>query len=219
MKVIIVGCGRVGEQLARFMANEGHKVTIIDFDAKALERLGPDFKGEKIKGVGFDRQVLIKAGIENAHAFAATSASDNVNIIAARIAKNIFHVPHVVARLYDPRRAEIYHRLGLLTISSTTWGAERIRELLTQSELDALMTFGSGEVSMLGSEAPPSLSGRMVKDIRIPAEVEVVAISRDGHAFIPGGGSTFKTGDIIYIAVLASSMERVKMMLGLQEGE
>lgn len=122
MKVIIMGCGRVGEQLARLLVDEGHQVVVIDYDERALARLGPNFKGQRINGVGFDRDVLMKAGIEQADAFAAASSSDNANIVAARIAHNIFHVPRVVARLFDPQRAEIYRRLGMLTISSTTWG-------------------------------------------------------------------------------------------------
>ena len=133
----------------------------------ALARLGPDFKGQKIKGVGFDRDVLMKAGIEQADAFAAASSSDNANIVAARIAHNIFHVPRVVARLFDPQRAEIYRRLGMLTISSTTWGAERMRELLTSAEIDPIISFGSGEVSLVSIEIPPQLAGRMVKDVTV----------------------------------------------------
>jgi trk system potassium uptake protein TrkA len=113
MKVIIIGCGRVGEQLARLLVEGDHQVAIIDYDSNALARLGPNFKGQRITGVGFDRDILIKAGIEQADAFAAASSSDNVNIIAARIAHNIFHVPRVVARLFDPKRAEIYRRLGM----------------------------------------------------------------------------------------------------------
>ena len=105
MKVIIMGCGRVGEQVSLLMANEGHDVTVIDFDEVALARLGTNFKGRRIKGVGFDRDVLIEAGIEDADAFAATSSSDTANIIAARIARNVFYVPRVIARLYDPRKA------------------------------------------------------------------------------------------------------------------
>ena len=155
MKVIIMGCGRVGEQLARLMSEEGHDIAVIDYDAAALARLGPDFKGRRVKGVGFDREVLLRAGIEQTDAFAATSSSDNANIVAARIARNIFHVPRVVARLFDPRRAEIYQRLGLVTISSTTWGAERIRELLTHAQLDSVRSFGGGEVAMLEIEVPP----------------------------------------------------------------
>jgi len=218
MKVIIMGCGRVGEQLARLMVTEGHQVVVIDQEASALERLGPDFKGQRIAGIGFDRDVLIKAGIEIADAFAAASSSDNANIVAARIAHNIFHVPRVVARLFDPRRAEIYRRLGMLTISSTTWGAERIRELLTSAELDPLLSFGSGEVSLVNIEIPSQLVGRMVKDLSVPSEIVVVTITRQGAAFIPITGSQFKEGDIIQVAVLASALDRFKTLLGLAEG-
>ena len=218
MKIIVMGCGRVGEQLARFMDGEGHKVAVIDYDPVALAHLGEGFRGKKVKGIGFDRDVLIEAGIETADAFAATSASDNANIVAARIARNIFHVPRVVARLYDPRRAEIYQRLGLLTISSTTWGAERIRELLTHSELDPIMAFGSGEVSLHTIETPPRLIGRIVKDLTIMGEVHVIAITRQGHAFLPQSGSQFQSGDLIHLAILASSMERFKDLLGLSMG-
>jgi len=218
MKVIIMGCGRVGEQLARLMVDEGHQVVVIDYDAEALDRLGPGFKGRTVKGVGFDRNVLIEAGIEEADAFAATSSSDNANIVAARIARNVFCVPHVVARLYDPRRAEIYRRLGLTTISSTTWGAERIRELLIHKSLDPIMSFGNGEVSLLQVEIPPHLVNRMVKDIAVPAEINVVAITREGQAFIPITGTEFHEGDVVHLVVIASAMDRISDLLGVGEG-
>ena len=218
MKVIIMGCGRVGEQLARLLVTEGHQIVVIDQEPSALERLGANFKGQRITGVGFDRDILVKAGIEQADAFAAASSSDNANIVAARIAHNIFHVPRVVARLFDPRRAEIYRRLGMLTISSTTWGAERLRELLTSADLDPILSFGSGEVSLLNIEVPPQLIGRMVKDLSVPTEIIVVAITRQGAAFIPTTGSQFKEGDILQVALQASSLERFKTLLGLSEG-
>jgi trk system potassium uptake protein TrkA len=218
MKVIIMGCGRVGEQLARLLVDEGHQIVVIDYDPNALARLGPNFKGQKIAGVGFDRDILIQAGIEQADAFAAASSSDNANIIAARIAHNIFHVPRVVARLFDPQRAEIYRRLGMLTISSTTWGAERIRELITSAEIDPVFSFGSGEVSLVGIEIPPHLDGRMVKDLSVPNEITVVSITRHGAAFIPTLGSQFQDGDIIHVAILASALERFKTLFGLSEG-
>ncbi len=215
MKIIIMGCGRVGEAVCRLLADEGHDVVVIDYDAAALARLGPHFKGRQVLGIGFDRNVLIEAGIEQADAFAAASASDNANIVAARIARNIFHVPRVVARLYDPRRAEIYRRLGLVTISSIAWGAERIRELLTHTELDPVQTFGSGEVLLLSIEAPPPWVGRRVKDITVPNEVSVIVVVRDGQAMIPALGTEFQAGDLIYLTVLASAMERAEMILGL----
>jgi len=218
MKVIIMGCGRVGEQLAGLLVDEGHQVVAIDCDASALARLGSNFKGQRITGVGFDREVLVKAGIEQADAFAATSSSDNANIVAARIAHNIFHVPRVVARLFDPQRAEIYRRLGMLTISSTTWGAERIRELLTSAELDPIISFGSGEVSLVNIDIPPHLIGRMVKDLTVPNEITVVGITRQGAAFIPTLGSQFKEGDMVHVAILASALQRFKTLLGLLEG-
>lgn len=218
MKVIIMGCGRVGEVLARLMSEEGHDIAVIDYDSSALARLGENFRGKKVKGIGFDKDVLVEAGIQQADAFAATSASDNANVVAARIARNIFLVPKVVARLYDPRRAEIYQRLGLLTISSTTWGAERIRELLTHSELDPILTFGSGDVCLLTVETPPMLVGRMVKHLSIPGEIQVIAITRQGHAFIPLFGTELQPGDTIHLAVLASSMDRFNDIIGLEAG-
>jgi trk system potassium uptake protein len=218
MKIIIMGCGRVGEQLARFLVDEGHQVVVIDYDASALARLGPNFKGQRIVGVGFDREVLEKAGIEQADAFAAASSSDNANIVAARIAHNIFHVPRVVARLFDPQRAEIYRRLGMLTISSTTWGAERLRELITSAELDPIISFGSGEVSLVNIEVPPQLVGRMVKDLTVSGEIIVIAITRQGAAFIPTLGSQFNEGDVLHVAILASALERFRTLLGLVEG-
>ncbi len=218
MKAIIMGCGRVGEQACRLLAEDGHDVTVIDRDPAVLAQLGPDFKAWRIHGIGFDRDVLIAAGIEGADAFAAATASDNANIVAARIARNVFHVPKVVARLYDPRRAEIYRRLGLITISYTTWGAERIRKLLTHGDLDAVMTFGRGEVSLLDVAAPPQLIGRAVQHLSLPGEVTVVAVTRRGAAFIPTLGTEFKPGDVIHLAVLASAMGTAAALLGLVGG-
>ena len=215
MRIIIMGCDQVGEQVSLFMDREGHAVTVIDADARALEHIDTRFKGRKVRGVGFDRKVLIQAGIESADAFVATSASDNANIIAARIARNIFHVPRVIARLYDPRRAEIYRRLGLVTISMTAWGVERINELLTHSNLDPVMTFGRGEVSLVATERPLRLAGRTVSQVIVPGEILVVAITRQGEALVPTLGTEFCRGDIVHFAVLAHAMQRLEALLEL----
>jgi len=218
MRVIIMGCGRVGEQLARLMSEDGHDVAVIDYDATALARLGPDFKGRRIKGIGFDQDVLLRAGIEDADGFAAMSSSDNVNVVAARIARTIFHVPRVVARLFEPERAEVYRRLGLVTISSTTWGAERTRELLTHAELDAVRSFGAGEVQLLEVEVPPRLVGHSVRDLSVPGEVMVITITRDGKALLPSLGAVFRSGDVVHLAVLSDAMDRIARLLDLGEG-
>jgi trk system potassium uptake protein TrkA len=216
MKVIVMGYGRIGSQVAKLLMEQGHEVTIIDHDANADTRLSPSFKGKLIRGLGFDRSVLLQAGIEHTEAFVAASMSDNANIVAARIARNIFHVPRVVARLYDPLRAEIYQRLGLTTVSSTNWGAERIFQELTHTEMDVWQTFGRGEVSLVHIEAPSSLYGRNVTQLNVPGEVMVASIVRNEQAFIPVSGTDFQEGDILNLVVLSSAMERLEALLGME---
>ena len=216
MKVIIMGCGRIGSQVSELMCAQGHDVTVIDHDFNAVDRLGPNFKGRIVHGLGFDRNVLIEAGIERADAFVTASSSDNANIVAARIARNIFRVPRVVARLYDPRRAEVYQRLGLTTISSTNWGAERIYQMISHTDLDVLYTFGRSEVSLVVVEAPPQWIGKNVAQLSVPGEIGVASITRNDQAFIPVLGTEFKEGDLIHLSVLSSAMDRLEEMLGLE---
>ena len=216
MKVTIMGCGRIGSQVSELMSRQGHSVTVIDHDDNAVGRLGPNFKGRVVQGLGFDRNVLIEAGIEHADAFVSASSSDNANIVAARIARNIFHVPRVVARLYDPLRAEVYQRLGLTTISSTNWGAERIYQMISHTDLDVLYTFGRSEVSLVVVEAPLQWIGKNVAQLSVPGEISVASITRNDQAFIPVFGTEFKEGDLIHLSVLSSAMDRLEEMLGLE---
>lgn len=215
MNVIIMGFGRVGSQLTQLLESENHHVTIIDPDPLNLNRLESGFRGDVITGIGFDRDVLIQAGIEKTDAFAATSQSDNANIISARIARNIFHVPRVVARLNDPRRAEIYRRLGLVTISMVSWGAQRINDLLIHTNLEPTIYFGRGEVSLVAIEIPSHLVGRQVTHITIPGEISVVAINREGEAIMTTLGTEFHKDDLVYFAVQTSAMDRLESMLGV----
>ena len=216
MKIIVMGCGRVGSQVSLLLAAHGHEVTVIDHDANALARLGTEFKGRVVRGLGFDRNVLIEAGIETAEGFVAASSSDNANIVAARIARNIFRVPRVVARLYDPVRAEVYQRLGLTTISSTAWGAERIVEVVTHADLDVLHVFKDGGTTLVRVEIPPRLNGYRVSQMNISGEVAVTAITRNDETFIPVSGTEFQEGDVIYLAVIPSAMVRLEELLGIE---
>lgn len=216
MKIIVMGCGRVGSQVSQLLVKHGHEVTVIDHDANALSKLGADFKGKVVRGLGFDRNVLIEAGVEQAEAFVTASSSDNANIVAARIARNIFRVPRVVARLYDPVRAEVYQRLGLTTISSTAWGAARIVEVVTHADLDVIQVFRDGGTSLVRVEVPASLNRRQVMQMNIPGEVLVVAITRNDQTFIPVSGTEFQEGDIIYLSVIPSAMARLEELLGIE---
>lgn len=215
MRILIIGCHRVGSGLARTLSLRGQAVTVVDNDPAAFERLGAGFKGQTVLGIGFDRDVLIQAGIERADGLAAVTASDEVNVVTARIASQVFHVPKVIARLYDPRQAEIYKRLGVQTIAPTTWGINRIADLLLHSQLDTVLSLGSGEVDVVAAQVPPSLAGRTVQDLTILGEVHVVAITRSGKAFMPTLGTTFWEGDMLHVAVLAASADRLKEMLTL----
>lgn len=219
MKIIVMGCGRVGSQASQLLVKMGHEVIVIDHDTNAFARLGPDFKGRIVRGIGFDRNTLLEAGVETAEAFVAASSSDNANIIAARIARNIFHVPRVVARLYDPLRAEIYQRLGLTTISTTGWGAERIVEVVTHTDLDTIHVFRDGGTSLVRVEIPAQLIGHQVIQMNIPGEVMVVAITRNDQTFIPVSGSEFHEGDTVYLTVIPASMNRLEELLGIERSQ
>jgi trk system potassium uptake protein TrkA len=215
MKVIIIGCGRVGAGLGQLLAERGHAVTVVDRDATAFERLGPSFQGQTVPGIGFDREVLLQAGIERADGLAAVTSSDEANVVTARLARQVFRVPRVVASLNDPRKAEIYRRLGLQTIAPTTWGIHRIGELLGYSRLDVLTSLGSGEVDIVETEIPSLLAGRAVTELTLPGDVQVVAISRSGKTFLPALGTLFQEGDLVHLAMLAESADRLKALLGL----
>jgi len=196
------------------MILRGHQVTIIDKDPLAFERLGSGFKGQKVVGVGFDRDVLIQAGIQRADALAAVTASDEANAVTARLAREIFHVPRVVARLYDKRQAEIYERLGLETIAPTAWGINRIADLLLRSELDVVFNLGNGQVDLVEAEVPPLLAGKAVNELILWGEIHVVAITRAGKTFLPTQGATLREGDLVHLAVVSASIDRLRGMLG-----
>ena len=216
MKIIIVGCGRIGSKLARDLSLSGHQVTVIDSDPAAFDRLGPGFKGEKIIGVGFDRDVLAEAGIKHADGFAAVTPSDETNVTVARLARQMFRVPRVVARVYEPRKAKIYRRLGLQTISPIELGSDRLADLLSSSPLETVVSLGTGEVHVVNVEAPAMLVGHNIGDLAAPGEFQVIAITRNGKTFLAARAMVFAYGDLIHMAVNSASMHRLKASLGLQ---
>lgn len=215
MRFVIVGCGRVGSQLASRLSIQGHQVAIVDRDPAAFQRLSPSFKGQKVEGVGFDRDVLIAAGIERADGFASVTNGDNTNVVSARIARQVFRVPKVVARIWDPRRADIYRRFGLQTISPTEWAATRIAELLCHPGMTVVQTLGNGEVSVVEIEVSAHLAGHRVNELVISGESSVVALVRQGRATVPTLGTTLQMGDVVQLSVQSTAMGRLAEMLRL----
>ena len=215
MKIMIVGCGRLGTEVAKLLSHDDRTITVVDNELSALERLGPSFKGDTFLGDGLDRDLLIKGGIERTDALAALTASDDVNVVIARLASQIFKVPRVVARVHDPHKAEIYRRLGVLTVSPVILGTQRLAELLTFSQLNVVYSLGSGEVGIVELDTPPILIGKTVNELTLPGEIRVIAITRGGKTHIPTLGSVFQQGDIIHVAISSASTDRMKAFLGL----
>lgn len=208
MKVIIGGCGRVGAQLATKLAFERHEVVVIDKDPLAFRRLGKSFDGRTIRGMVFDRDVLERAGTDRSDAYVAVTSGDNSNVVSATIAREIYRVPKVVARIFDPRRAEIYRRLGIQTVSSVTWAANEISTLVLHPQMVRDLALGDGEVQLVKTSVPPRLAGRTIADITMVGETMPFAIVRAGRSFIPASHEQLIEGDIVEVAVLASAMDK-----------
>ncbi|HEY1296959.1 MAG TPA: TrkA family potassium uptake protein [Chloroflexota bacterium] len=216
MRHIIVGCGRLGATLATALADEGHDVTILDRDADALRRLGKTFRGHRIAGVAFDQDVLGNAGINHADGLATVTNSDNTNFVLAAMARWRYQVPRVVARVYDPTKAEIYVRLGIPTVSPTRWGAARIEELLNYAPVTPRLDIADGDVEVVEIEANALLAGRSVEQLGMAETMQVVAIVRGGHGFIPTRSTLVQAHDMLYIAVRPAARGRLNVLVELQ---
>lgn len=212
MHVVIMGCGRTGSRLARTLERRGHSVSVVDKNPMAFHLLDIDFKGKTVEGVGFDSEVLVEAGIERADAFVAVSSGDNSNIVSAVIAKDVFHVPKVITRIYDPRRATIYRRFGIPTIAPVRWGVNKLYDLLLLERASSRDTFGNGEVELMVLEAPFNLEGRRVREFEEPGQITVITIEREGEAFIPVAGTNFEKNDLVYVVVARGSLEKFNKM-------
>ena len=218
LHVVIGGYGRVGRYLARMLEFEGHTVSVIDHDQLVFDcDDGQDILGQKFVGPVFDRDVLEDAGIRDADCFAAVTSGDNSNIVAARTAREYFRVPRVIARIYDPRRAEIYRGLGISTIASVTWTSTRLLDMVTHPELHSEFQFGNAEVEMMEVSLPAALVGRRVIDLGVPGEISVAAIVRAGQAILPADGTLFEKDDRVYVNVVRESAEKLERLLGLKE--
>ena len=200
MHVVIVGCGRVGSSLARNLIDEGHTVSVIDRRAGAFERLGARFTGETFAGIGFDRDLLVKAGIERAEAVAAVTNGDNSNILVARVARETFGIDRVVARIYDPRRAAIYQRLGIATVAPALWTTERVLRRLVPNSASVEWVDPSAKVSLVERSLGKGWIGHKVLEVERDG-VRVVAISRLGSAILPTDSLVAQEGDVFYLAV------------------
>jgi len=215
--VIVVGCGRVGSELAINLDKEGHSVAVIDKDRNAFRRLPERWSGRAVHGFGFDRDHLEQAGIKEAVALAAVTSGDNSNILTARIARETFQIPYVVARIYDPRRAVIYRKLGIPTVATVTWTTEQVTRRLFPEETHTDWTDAGGQVSLVERDLPAKWAGQKLGGLDREGAYRLVAVSRGGAAQLAAPGLVGQENDVLHIAVDRGHLDALEALL--QEGE
>jgi trk system potassium uptake protein len=201
LHVVVVGCGRVGSGLARILEDSGHTVAVVDKNQKAFRRLPEGFGGQTIVGVGFDRDLLRQAGIEGAGALAAVTSGDNSNIMVARTAREVFGLERVIARIYDPRRAAIYERLGIPTIATVQWTTDRVLRRILPDAPATEWTDPSAAVVLVERPVAASWAGRRLGDLDVPGLARVAALSRLGVGQVPDADLVTQEGDVVYMSV------------------
>jgi trk system potassium uptake protein TrkA len=213
MHIVIMGCGRVGSALAQTLEQQGHTVAVVDQDPTAFRRLGSGFSGSRVTGVGFDRDTLREAGIEEAGAFAAVSSGDNSNILAARVAREMFGVENVAARIYDPRRAEVYQRLGIPTVATVRWTADQMLRRLLPSGAEPLWRDPSGGVQLAEVHTSPAWVGHKVSKLQEETGVRVAFLTRLGEAMLPRSQTVLQEGDLVHVMMRTDEIEKVEAAL------
>jgi trk system potassium uptake protein TrkA len=211
--VVVVGCGRVGSELAGTLEQQGHTVAIIDKKKEAFRRLPKGFGGYRVIGFGFDRDTLGEAGIEDAGAFAAVTSGDNSNIMAARVARETFQVERVVARIYDPRRAVIYQRLGIPTVATVSWTTDQVLRRLLPEDTAAEWTDSSSSVGLIERDLPAAWAGKKLAELEEPGSFALAAITRLGAAQVARPDLVGQDGDILHVMTDLEALTRLDQRL------
>jgi trk system potassium uptake protein TrkA len=211
--VIIAGCGRVGSDLALSLESAGHTVAVIDKNPRAFERLRKSVQGRRVVGFAFDRDVLEVAGISEANAFASVTSGDNSNIVSARVAREHYRIPQVIARIYDPRRAQVYQRLGIPTVATVRWTTDQMLRYLVPEDVPVEHTVDNGEVIIAALAAPSEVIGKGGSDLDVAGHRRVVAVSRFGVPRIPDDELTIQDGDILHVAVVRADAPLLREQL------
>lgn len=220
MHFVIMGCGRVGAMLATQLDENGHSVAVIDWTADAFRRLSQDFSGQRVTGLGFDRDALEQAGIEDAYAFAAVSSGDNSNIIGARVAREVFGVPHVVARIYDPKRAEVFQRLGITTVATVRWTADQVLRCMLPmgGTTDFLDT--SGRIALASMTTPEAWIGHPLDELVDQHGVRIAFLTRLGKGMIPDETTVLQEQDVLHFVSPKDDVSQIeRAILRGPEGE
>lgn len=217
-QVIIVGCGRLGVELALALTQQKQDVAVIDSDPRAFDRLGPDFVGRTVQGEAVDQEVLMRAGIASAHAFAAVTSSDSVNVVTARIAREHYKVEHVVARVYNPNKAIIYEKFGIQAVATTSWGAQRFEQLIMHHGLRSIGSVGNGDVQLYELTVTGAWAGKPLSDLLPAEQVAAGAITRGGKSLLPTPGLVMQANDLVQVSATSQGAALLRSRLQLEGG-
>ena len=209
-----MGCGRVGSTLAHILEAQEHSVSVVDRSEEAFRRLGSQFQGARVTGIGFDRDTLIEAGIEGAEAFAAVSSGDNSNILAARVARETFGVDNVVARIYDPGRAEVYQRLGIPTVATVRWTADQMMRRLLPHGAEPEWRDPSGTVRLAEVAVDTRWVGERVSMVEAAAKARVAFLTRFGEGLLPKADTVLQDGDVVHVVMRDKDADAVEGVFG-----
>jgi len=214
-----MGCGRVGSTLARSLEDRNHTVSVIDSEPDSFRRLGPSFNGDKVTGFGFDQEVLERAGIRRADAFAAVSSGDNSNIIAARVARETFGIEQVVARIYDPGRAEVYQRLGITTVATVKWTADQVLRRLLPAGAEPDFRDPSGTIRVDQIPVPAAWIGQRTVEMQEQSKVRIAWIDRLGEGMLPTQEAVIQEGDLLHLVMREENAAHAYEVLDRGPGE
>jgi trk system potassium uptake protein TrkA len=218
MNIIVVGCGRVGAELAYRLYQYGHQVTVIDEVARAFDNLPPDFRGRTLEGGVLSQDVLRRAGIAQAGGLAAVTNSDSTNAVVAHVACAVYHVSNVVVRNYDPRRRPLHEAFGSQVVSSASWGARRMEELLAETDMRAVFSAGNGEVEVYEMVVPAAWQGRTLQELLPACDCMATALTRAGQATLPTRDTCLEAGDLLLLSATREGVQALReQMSGLKE--
>ena len=217
MNLIIVGCGRIGAELAYHLYLKGHKIAVIDSNTANFNHLDPNFHGRTIEGEAINEDVLRRSGIQNADGLAAVTNSDTYNLVTAHIAREYYGLKNIIVRNYDPQWMPLHESFGFQTVSSSSWGAQRVEELLYHSEIRTVFSAGNGEIELYEFTIPPAYEGHPVSALLMNTDATSVAITREGHAILSQPETILKAGDVLLIGASFAGIEEIKRHVFTQE--
>jgi trk system potassium uptake protein TrkA len=218
VSALVLGCGSVGAGVARELVARGVEVTVLDLDEAALAVLGAGFPGRSVHGSALDRASLVAAGIDRVDAVAVVTGRDATNAVVALTARTTFQVPTVVARLYDPRTAELHQRMGIRTLAPVAWGVQRIADLVTATSVAPVATLGTGGVELVDVRVPALLDDRPLAELEVSGELRAVAITRRGQTTLTSPAMRLRSGDTVHVALGVAALGRLETLLGHPRG-